>query len=270
MDRNHRQDGRDLLIRTVAPGTALFALVVGVGLALTGPLVGLSHSEESINKYLADHRTTRWNAITLVWSHIGNTGIVVGVCIAVAALVLWRTRDWRLAAVPLIAISLQLVIFLLAAHLVGRTRPPVAKLDPAPPTSSYPSGHVGATTALYVGFALLATRIRRAWLRWATIAVCLAVPLLVSFARLYRGMHHISDVAAAMLNGLTCALLAYNWYRHRKQAARRSVGVSESKLRRRRLSQPSKPSPGHKRATNPVNQRPDEESPVRGSRSEQP
>jgi len=215
MDRIRWDDIRDLFIRTVAPGVALFALVVGLGLVLTGPLVGLSRSEESINRALVAHRTTRWNAITLVWSHIGNTGIVVGVCVVVAGVVLWRTRDGRLAAVPLIAISLQLVVFLLAAHVVGRTRPPVAKLDPAPPTSSYPSGHVGATTALYVGFALLAPRIRRAELRWVTLAVCLAVPLLVSFARLYRGMHHVSDVAAAILNGVTCALLAYNWYRHR-------------------------------------------------------
>jgi len=218
MDRIRRDDGRDLLIRTVAPGIALFALVVGVGLALTGPLVGLSQSEESINKDLAAHRTTRWNAITLVWLHIGNTGIVVGVGIVVAGLVLWRTRDWRLAAVPLIAISLQLVIFLLAAHLVGRARPPVLKLDPAPPTSGYPSGHVGATTALYLGFALLAMRTRHISLRWTAITVCLAMPLLVSFARLYRGMHHVTDVSAAILNGLICALLAYNWYRRRPQS----------------------------------------------------
>jgi len=185
---------------------------------LTRPLVGLSQSEETINKDLAAHRTTRWNAITLVWSHIGNTGIVVGVGLVIAGLVLWRTRDWRLAAVPLIAISLQLVIFLLAAHLVGRTRPPVPKLDPAPPTSSYPSGHVGATTALYVGFVLLAVRIRHISLRWTAITVCLAMPLLVGFARLYRGMHHVTDVAVAILNGLICALLAYNWYRHRPQS----------------------------------------------------
>ena len=103
-------------------------------------------------------------------------------------------------------------------HLVGRTRPPVAKLDPAPPTSSYPSGHVGATTALYLAFALLAVRIRRASLRWMATTVCLAIPLLVGFARLYRGMHHVSDVAVAILNGLICALLAYNWYRHRAQS----------------------------------------------------
>jgi undecaprenyl-diphosphatase len=94
----------------------------------------------------------------------------------------------------------------------------VGHLDPAPPTSSYPSGHVGASTALYVSFALLATRIERAWLRRLTIALCLLLPLLVTYARLYRGMHHVTDVAVGMLNGLVCALLAYAWWRHRARA----------------------------------------------------
>jgi undecaprenyl-diphosphatase len=229
MDRFHREDGRDLLTRAVGPGIALWGLIVGIGFALTGPLIGLSRDEESVSKDLASGRTPTWNQITLVWSHIGNTEIVIGVCVVVVAILLWRTRDWRFAAVPAIAIALQATIFVIAANIVGRDRPPVPKLDPAPPTSSYPSGHVGASTALYVAFALLATRIRRAWLRWSVIVVCLLMPLLVTYARLYRGMHHITDVGVGMLNGLLCALLAYGWYRHRarqsEQVRRRADAV---------------------------------------------
>ncbi|HET8983910.1 MAG TPA: phosphatase PAP2 family protein [Pedococcus sp.] len=221
MDRFHREDGRDLLTRAVGPGIALWGLIVGIGFALTGPLIGLSRDEESVSKDLASGRTSTWNEITLVWSHIGNTEIVIGVCVIVVAILLWRTRDWRFAAVPAIAIALQATIFVIAANIVGRDRPPVPKLDPAPPTSSYPSGHVGASTALYVAFALLATRIQRAWLRWSVIVVCLLMPLLVTYARLYRGMHHITDVGVGMLNGLLCALLAYGWYRHRARQSER-------------------------------------------------
>lgn len=221
MDRFHREDGRDLLTRAVGPGIALWGLIVGIGFALTGPLIGLSRDEESVSRDLASGRTSTWNQITLVWSHIGNTEIVIGVCVIVTAILLWRTRDWRFAAVPAIAIALQATIFVIAANVVGRDRPPVPKLDPAPPTSSYPSGHVGASTALYVAFALLATRIQRTWLRWSVIVVCLLMPLLVTYARLYRGMHHITDVGVGMLNGLLCALLAYGWYRHRARQSER-------------------------------------------------
>ncbi len=176
------------------------------------------HAEDSVSKSLAADRTKTWNSITLVWSHIGNTEIVIGVCVIVAAVLLWRTRDWRLAAVPAIAISLQALIFVTVAGLVDRDRPPVPHLDRSPPTASYPSGHVGASTALYLAFALLALRIERAWLRWTTVVLSLAMPLLVAFARLYRGMHHVTDVGVAMLNGIVCALLAYGWYRHRTAA----------------------------------------------------
>jgi undecaprenyl-diphosphatase len=218
MDRIHRQDGSDLLTRAVAPGIALGGFVVGIGIALRGPLDGLSHAEESVNKDLAAGRTNTWNSITLVWSHIGNTETVIGVCVIVAAVLLWRTRDWRLAAVPVLAIAMQGLIFLIAAKVVDRNRPPVVKLDPSPPTASFPSGHVGASTGLYVAFALIALGIGRAWLRWVTVVACLTMPLLVAFARLYRGMHHVTDIGAGILNGLVCALLAYAWYRHRTRS----------------------------------------------------
>ena len=128
-------------------------------------------------------------------------------------MILGRTGSWRLAAVPVVATVLQQAIFLIAANIVDRPRPLVAQLDEAPPTASYPSGHVGASTTLYLTFALLALQIGAAWLRRLTVIVCVAVPLLVAFGRLYRGMHHLTDVGAAFLNGVTCALLTYWWYR---------------------------------------------------------
>jgi undecaprenyl-diphosphatase len=219
MSKFQKDDGRELLTRAIAPGVLIWGAIVGFGLLLTGPLIAFSRKEETVSKDFASWRTPTWNDITLYWSHVGNTEYVIAVAVVVALILLWRTRNWRLAAVPVIAIALQATIFVLATAVVGRARPMVPKLDPAPPTSSYPSGHVGASTALYVSFALLATRIERAWLRWLTITVCLVLPLLVTYARLYRGMHHVTDVAVGMLNGLLCALLAYAWYRRRDAAA---------------------------------------------------
>ena len=43
--------------------------------------------------------------------------------------------------------------------------------------------------------------------------LCILAPLLVSYARLYRGAHHVSDIVVGMLNGLLCALLAWNYLR---------------------------------------------------------
>ena len=43
--------------------------------------------------------------------------------------------------------------------------------------------------------------------------VLLSLPVLVGYARLYRGMHHVSDVVVGALNGLVCALLAWHYLR---------------------------------------------------------
>lgn len=214
MDRFRRSDGWDLLARVIGPAVALWALILATGLLVTRPLASTVGGEDGLVRALVARRTSAWNSIALVWSHIGNIEFVVGVCLLGSGLVLWWTRDWRAATVPCLAVLLQFVIFDTVSTLVSRERPHVQELDLAPPTTSYPSGHVSSTTALYLAFALLATRIRARWLRRTTILACLAIPLLVTFARLYLGMHHPTDIAAGLLNGIACALLAFNWYRH--------------------------------------------------------
>ncbi len=228
----HRHEGRDILARTVAPGVALLVLIVVIGWLLTPPGIAIPTGEESVSRSLEAARTDTWNVVTLAWSLLGSTGLIIGVGILVAALILGRTKNWRLAAVPVLATILQEAIFLLAANLVDRRRPPVMHLDEAPPTASYPSGHVGASTALYLSFALLALYIRTVWLRWLTLVVCLSVPLLVTFGRLYRGMHHITDVGAGLLNGIVCAFLAHWWYRTNHPSREPLVSVSGIASRR--------------------------------------
>jgi undecaprenyl-diphosphatase len=212
-----REAGRDAAARVLAPSLALFAVIVSAGWLIMGPFGGLD-DEVAVNEELQEgrSRTALWDTTTDIWSRLGNTEIIIGTCAVISLIILWRTRQWWYAAIPAIAISIQATIFVIAAWIVGRERPDVEKLDPAPPTSSYPSGHVGAATALYVTFAFMAQRIERPWLRRLVTAVCLLVPVLVSYARLYRGMHHLTDVLLGVVNGLVCALLAWHWLRRRR------------------------------------------------------
>jgi membrane-associated phospholipid phosphatase len=196
----------------------LWGLAVGLGLALAGPLAAVLTAEDVLNQGLAGYRAGLWDAITSVWSYLGSTEMVVGVCLVVSAIMLWRTHDWRLAVVAPIAILVQLLVYLGVTALIRRERPEVERLEVLLPMSSYPSGHVGAATALYLTFILLAGRIDRVWVRRLVIAVCVAIPLLVAFGRFYRGMHHVSDIVAGFGIGAACALLAYRWYRRRAGA----------------------------------------------------
>ena len=59
---------------------------------------------------------------------------------------------------------------------------------------SFPSGHVGASTAFF-GVLLIARR--RIGL------VCLAIPILIGFSRMYIGAHYLSDVVCAAVLGIS-------------------------------------------------------------------
>lgn len=219
---------RDLAIRVLGPAAVLFAAIVGLGFLVVGAFGGL-RGEYALSTAVQSWRTPTWDAVTAVWSRIGNTEIVIGVCVVVVAVVWWRTRQWWYAVTPAIAIAVQASVFVAASAIVGRPRPPVAHLDPAPPTSSYPSGHVGAATALYLTFAMMAQRIERPWLRRLVTAWCLVVPILVAYARLYRGMHSLLDIAVGAVNGVVCALLAWHWLRRRGAGAQTAAALARAK-----------------------------------------
>ena len=120
-------------------------------------------------------------------SAIGTTEFIIGACLLFVALFWWRTKQWWLAIVPPQAIAVQAIVFMTAALVVGRERPDVEHLDESPPTSAYPSGHTGASTAFYVTLAMMAQRIGNPVLRGVVTVLCLLVPLGVGTARLYRG-----------------------------------------------------------------------------------
>ncbi|MCR6648737.1 MAG: phosphatase PAP2 family protein [Cellulomonas sp.] len=224
--------GRDLGLRVAVPAAGLWAVVVGIGLLLMGPLATLGERELAVNEWFVEQRTALLDQLTSWWSTIGNTPIIVGVCLVVVAAVWWRTRQWWYAVVPAIAVATQASVFMLAALVVGRERPDVEALDEAPPTSSFPSGHSGASTALYVTLALMAHRIERTWLRVTVTVILLVLPMLVVYSRLYRGMHHVSDIVVGVLNGLVCTVLAWNYLRRTPRPADEPTTVQSAERAR--------------------------------------
>ncbi|WP_082097255.1 phosphatase PAP2 family protein [Demequina silvatica] len=197
---------RALAVRVLLPATLLWGVIVGVGLLLADV------PENGLNRTLLDLREPALNATTMVISEAASTLVVIATAVVVSGIVWWQTRQWWFAAVPLIALALEAIVFLTSSAVIGRDRPDVDQLDHAPPTASFPSGHTGAATAVYVSFALMATRIRNGTVRVTVIVVCALVPVGVAVARVYRGMHHPTDVIAGLAVGVTCALIAWTWW----------------------------------------------------------
>ena len=78
-----------------------------------------------------------------------------------------------------------------------------------PQTSSFPSGHVAATIVLYGSVALFVSLAHRRplvqWLAWAAVVVFAGS---VAVSRVYRGMHHPTDVVVGALLGVACLSVA--------------------------------------------------------------
>jgi membrane-associated phospholipid phosphatase len=189
----------------------VYGVLVGVGLLLTKVLnhSGLNTAEDDVNNALAHHRDKPLNDLTYVLSGLGNTAAIIAAMVVVAIAMRLALKRWRESVFLVVAVSGQALVFFCVQLTVTRQRPHVHRLDSSPPTSSFPSGHTGASTALYVASALLvAWYVRRQWVKILGVTVLVAVPLLVAYSRLYRGMHHPTDVLAAFLNGLACIAIA--------------------------------------------------------------
>jgi undecaprenyl-diphosphatase len=189
----------------------VYAVMVGFALLLTKVFdhSALSSAEDDVNTTLANHRDRLLNDLTYVLSGLGNTAAIIGALLVVAVAMRFALKRWPESVFLVVAVSGQALVFFFVQLTVTRQRPHVKRLDSSPPTSSFPSGHTGAATALFVASALLvAWYVRRRWVKILGVTVLLAVPLLVAYGRLYRGMHHPTDVLAAFLNALACVTIA--------------------------------------------------------------
>ncbi|MFI6332267.1 phosphatase PAP2 family protein [Micromonospora chersina] len=196
--------------RILLPVALLFSVMVALGLLVTRVLAKTwpFTVEDTVNRELAAHRTAGWNDVSLVFSTLASTQLIVVVTALVALVLRLVLHRWREPIFLCAAVSAQALIFLFTTMAIDRRRPAVEHMDSSPPTSSFPSGHTSAAMALYVGIAvLLALRARStpAKVTWWTLLVL--VPVGVAVTRMYRGMHHPSDVAASFLNGGVCVAI---------------------------------------------------------------
>jgi membrane-associated phospholipid phosphatase len=205
VERPHPVGSRKVVALRLAGGAVLlWGVLVLLGLLLTHVLYrGPAHRADlRVDLWFAAHRTSLWNDVTLVGTSMAQTETAIGVTILLVLLLRWRLGRWYESGVVITVMAGELLIFFGVTATVHRPRPPVARLDVAPPTSSFPSGHTAAAVALYGVIAVMVL-----WMygrRWATrvaVAVLCCVPVFVGLSRLYRGMHYPSDVLAGALTG---------------------------------------------------------------------
>jgi hypothetical protein len=197
-------------VRVLLPVLMLYGALVGLGLLVTRVVDGWwpFTVEDGVNRGLAAQRTGGRTEGSLLFSTIASTEMIIAVTAVAAVVLVLAGRRWRESLFLIAAVSAQALVFLLTTLAIDRQRPAVERLDGSLPTSSFPSGHTSAAVALYCGLALLLARhARRPGVRAAWWALLVLVPLGVALSRMYRGMHHPSDVLASFLNGAVCLVI---------------------------------------------------------------
>jgi undecaprenyl-diphosphatase len=194
----------------VLAGYALLTVaMLAIGLLLTHALDGsVGRWDEHVNDYFARHRTGTWNDLTSVATAAMNTlPVIVGAALVVGFLSL-RHR-FAEAAFLTLALVIEITVFLSVTFVVARPRPNVPRLNSTPATSSFPSGHTAAATVLFVGIAVIVACCTPNLLARAVSSfVAAAAPAMVGFSRVYRGLHHPTDVFVGLLFGLACLLIS--------------------------------------------------------------
>jgi undecaprenyl-diphosphatase len=194
------------LKRILLPVAVLLAFMIGYGLLVTKVW---EHSwpftaEDGVNRSLAANRDGFFNGVTWFFTAVGSTPVIIAVTAVVAIVLRLTLHRWREPLFLCAAVSAQALVFLFTTLAIDRQRPGVPHMDVSPPTSSFPSGHTSAAFALYAGLALvLATLTHRTGVK-VLLWFLVLVPVAVALSRLYRGMHHPSDVIASFLNGAAC------------------------------------------------------------------
>ena len=207
------------MIGVIAAYVATSLLLTGVGSAIVRwwDSSRFGAWEADVIEWFARHRTDIWTTVANVGSGFSDTRIVVGLGVLALPVFIILFRRWHDYVLVFGAAALQGLVYLTASTVVDRDRPPVERLGGAP-TASFPSGHIGAATALYGGLFVVVVmhthsrRIRLAAGTFAGLAVCS-----VTLSRFYLGMHYPSDALGGLASGLI-ALLTFRWAVHRTLA----------------------------------------------------
>jgi len=168
----------------------------------------LGRFDDGVVRWLQAFRTPALDDVSWVWSKAGDTHAILAVSLVFCPIALAVWRQWRPMVFVALTMAGELTLFLCTAAAVQRDRPPAAQLDDPMPTSSFPAGHIAATMCIWVAIAVLVMgRVRSRW-RWLAVVLAVVMPAGVALSRMYRGMHHPTDLlGAAILTALWAGLL---------------------------------------------------------------
>ena len=191
----------------------VFYCVIRIASAATAIAVSF-YFDDSVRDFMMQHQNPALRNLMRYVSLFGDWPLHAAIGLVLLGLA-WRlgSEEWtRIFLAMLLAMMVAGVAGTVIKRTVPRARPSVytdARWGGPRFSSKYhsfPSGHVGASTAFFG--VLLITR-RRIGL------ACLPIPILIGFSRMYTGAHYLSDVVCAAVLGILCALIVVHFLSRR-------------------------------------------------------
>jgi len=192
----------------------------------------LARWDFSFARWLADERSTIGTDAFRMLTFFGSPAVAFAIAAVVCVVLYRRGHLVEAALLPVVCVGGELLNLILKLSF-HRARPEVAfvHLD----TYSFPSGHATISTAAYGALAYLAwSRLHTRRRRLMLVAGTVVLVALISFSRLYLGVHYLSDVLAGVAAGafwlaVSIALLTT----HGERFATRFTGSRVDRLARR-------------------------------------
>ena len=195
-----KSDGNSFVKRAT-----VFYYLIGTAIAAVAIAVSF-HFDDSVREFMMQHQNPAMRNFMRYVSLLGDWPLHAAVGLVLLGFA-WRggSKQWtRIFLAMLLAMLLAGVAGTVIKCGVPRARPSVhAETRWGGPRfsskyESFPSGHVGASTAFF-GVLLIARR--RVGL------ACLPIPILIGVSRMYIGAHYLSDVVCAAVLGMLWAFV---------------------------------------------------------------
>ena len=202
----------------VAVTAVMFALVANHGM-----LARIQQLDDAWLRLMISGRTPALTAIAKVFNVLGLVYVTLPVRIALAGYLALRRRWWHLAAFTAAIVLSEALIGSLKG-IYDRTRPPGSLV--ATSGASFPSGHAIAASVTVIAAVIALVPAGRRRTLWGAAAVMFSI--LMGLSRAYLGAHWLSDAAAGILLGTSCALLTAlvaALLQRRQQRGRRPPGT---------------------------------------------
>lgn len=174
----------------------------------------IGRTDGRLARWFVDQRTASLNRASLLGSDLGETITKIAVTAILATVLLFVVKRWLEPLLLVVSLVLEAMVFITVTWLVDRPRPMVPHLDSSPVGSSFPSGHTAAAACYAAIAVVIFWHTRKLWIRIVTVVLTVSIPVAVAVSRMYRGMHHLSDVIGGALLGAAAVIITTKVLQH--------------------------------------------------------